>query len=76
MIQVKNSTIHYINERALTFSENDLNDPMRVAVSLVSGTVIMAYVPGTIDYAADGNYERWTLKGYSTKLINDAAHYI
>ena len=76
MIQVKNSTIHYINERALTFSENDLNDPQRVAVSLVSGTVIMAYVPGTIDYAADGNYERWTLKGYSTKLINDAAHYI
>ena len=76
MIQVKNSTIHYINERALTFSENDLNDPQRVAVSLVSGTVVMAYVPGTIDYAADGNYERWTLKGYSTKLINDAAHYI
>lgn len=76
MIQVKNSTIHYINERALTFSENDLNDPQRVAVSLVSGTVIMAYVPGTIDYAADGNYERWTLKGYSTKLVNDAAHYI
>lgn len=76
MIQVKNSTIHYINERALTFSENDLNEPMRVAVSLVSGTVIMAYVPGTIDYAADGNYERWTLKGYSTKLVNDAAHYI
>ena len=76
MIQVKNSTIHYINERALTFSENDLDDPQRVAVSLVSGTVVMAYVAGTIDYAADGNYERWTLKGYSTKLINDAAHYI
>ena len=76
MIQIKNSTTHYINERALTFSENDLNDPMRVAVSLVSGTVIMVYVPGTIDYAADGNYERWTLKGYSTKLVNDAAHYI
>lgn len=76
MIQVKNSTIHYINERALTFSENDLDDPQRVAVSLVSGTVVMAYVPGTIDYAADGNYERWTLKGYSTKLISDAAHQV
>lgn len=76
MIQVKNSTIHYINERALTFSENDLNDPQRVAVSLVSGTVVMAYVAGTIDYAANGNYERWTLKGYSTKLINNSAHYV
>lgn len=76
MIQVKNSTIHYINERALTFSENDLNDPRRVAVSLVSGTVVMAYVAGTIDYAADGNYERWTLKGYSTKLIYKEAHFV
>lgn len=76
MIHVKNSIVHYINERALTFSENDLSDPQRVAVSLVSGTVVMAHVAGTIDYAADGNYERWTLRGYSTKLINNARHYV
>ena len=76
MIHVKKSVKYYINERALTFSENDLDDPQRVAVSLVSGTVIMVRVPGVIDYASDGNFERWTLKGYSTKLVNNALHYV
>lgn len=76
MIHVKNSTQYYINERALTFSENDLDNANRVAVSLVSGTVILVHVPGTIDYASDGNYERWSLKGYSTRLVNAAAHYV
>ena len=76
MIHVKKSVKYYINERALTFSENDLDDPQRVAVSLVSGTVIMVRVPGVIDYASDGNFERWTLKGYSTKLVNNAFHYV
>lgn len=76
MIHVKKSVKYYINERALTFSENDLDDPQRVAVSLVSGTVIMVREPGIIDYASDGNFERWTLKGYSTKLVNNALHYV
>ena len=76
MIHVKKSVKYYINERSLTFSENDLDDPQRVAVSLVSGTVIMVRVPGVIDYASDGNFERWTLKGYSTKLVNNALHYV
>lgn len=76
MIHVKKSVKYYINERALTFSENDLNDPQRVAVSIVSGTVIMVREPGIIDYASDGNFERWTLKGYSTKLVNNALHYV
>ena len=77
MIQVlPTNNQYYINARALTFSENDLGDPNRVAVSLVSGTVIMVYVPGTIEWAADGSYEKWTLRGYSTKLIRNEAHYI
>jgi len=49
---------------------------MRVAVSLVSGTVIKAYKKGIIDYAFDGEPERWTLKGYSTKLIYKEAHFV
>lgn len=74
---------HYINERALTFSENDLEDPQRIAVSLVSGTVIMVMKDDdgdgvVIPRAFDGGYEKWTLKGYSTKIPEgrNAAHYI
>lgn len=77
MIQVPpTNNQYYINARALTFSENDLGDPNRVTVSLVSGTVIMVHIPGTIDWAADGSYEKWTLRGYSTKLVRNEAHYI
>lgn len=76
MIHIKNNTQYYINSRALSFSENDLDDPNRVAVSIVSGTVIMVYEKGVIDYAADGNYEKWTLRGYSTRLVKNGAHYI
>ena len=76
MIHVKNNPQYYINARALTFSENDLGDPNRVAVSLVSGTVVMVYKKGTIDYASDGSYEKWTLRGYSTKLVKNDKYYI
>lgn len=76
MIHVKNNPQYYINARALTFSENDLGDPNRVAVSLVSGTVFMVHEKGTIDYASDGSYEKWTLRGYSTKLVKNDKYYI
>lgn len=77
MIQIPPTNGDYwISPRALTFSENDLNDPMRVAVSLVSGTVIKAYKKGIIDYAFDGEPERWTLKGYSTLLVSKEAHFV
>lgn len=77
MIQVPpTNKQYYINARALTFSENDLDNPNRVAVSLVSGTVIMVYEKGIIDYAADGSYEKWTLRGYSTKLVKNDKYYI
>lgn len=77
------SGIHYINERALMFSENDLEDPQRIAVSLVSGTVIIVNKKDdgdgiAIPRAANGDYEKWTLKGYSTKIPDgrNAAHFI
>ena len=76
MIQVKESKNHYINATALSFGENDLGSPNRVAVSLVGGAAILVHVKGTIDYAADGNFQRWTLKGYSTKLAANTPYYI
>ena len=78
MIQITppQNPVYWISQRALAFSENDLNNPNRVAVSLVSGTVIMVYEQGVVDYAVDGNFRKWTLKGYSTRLIRNDAHYI
>ena len=76
MIHVKNNPQYYINDRSLSFSENDLGDPNRVAVSLVSGTVIMVHEKGVIDYASNGSYEKWTLRGYSTKLARNERHFI
>lgn len=76
MIHIKQSTQYYINERSVTFSENDLESPNRIAVSVASGTVIMVHVPGTIDYASDGNYEKWLLKGYPTRVASNDKHYI
>lgn len=67
---------YWINQRALTFSENDLENVNRIAVSLVSGTVIMVYEKGVIDYAPDGNFQKWALKGYSTRLVSNSAHHI
>ena len=67
---------YWINQRALTFSENDLENVNRIAVRLVSGTVIMVYEKGVIDYAPDGNFQKWTLKGYSTRLVSNLAHHI
>lgn len=76
MIQVKNNSSYYINARALSFAENDLANPQRVSVSLTSGTSILVHIPGIIDYAADGSYEKWTLRGYSTKLLKNDAYFI
>ena len=78
MIQIPppQNTRYWINQRALTFSENDLENVNRIAVSLVSGTVIMVYEKGVIDYAPDGNFQKWTLKGHSTRLVSNLAHHI
>ena len=76
MIQVKNNSSYYINARALSFAENDLASPQRVSVSLTSGTSILVHIPGIIDYATDGSYEKWALRGYSTKLLKNDAYFI
>ena len=76
MIQEAKNDLYFINGRALSFTENDLRDPNRIAVSLVSGTRIMVYKKGVIDYAPDLEPEKWTLKGYSTLLTKKDPHFI
>ena len=36
----------------------------------------MVYEKEVIDYAPDGNFLKWTLKGYSTRLVSNSAHHI
>lgn len=76
MIHLKSDKTYYINESALSFVENDLGDPNKVAVGLVSGTVIMVHVKGIIDYAADGNYQKFPLEAYYTNLANNGLYHI
>ena len=76
MIITKSNQTYFINERAISFTENDLDSPNRVGVSIESSTVIMVHMPGTIDFAADGNYQRWTLKAFSTKLATNNPYYL
>lgn len=76
MIQEAKNDLYFINGRALSFTENDLGDPNRIAVSLVSGARIMVYKKGVIDYAPDLEPEKWTLKGYSTRLAKKDPHSI
>ena len=76
MIHLKSDKTYYINESALSFVENDLGDPNKIAVGLVSGTVIMVHIKGIIDYAADGNYQKFPLEAYSTNLVNNELYYI
>lgn len=76
MQRIKQNTSYYINERAVNLVENALGDPSLIQVSLYSGTVVLVYIKGIIDYAYDGGYQRFPLYGYNTALISNEAHHI
>ena len=76
MIITKSNENYFINEQAISFTENDLESPNRIGISITSGTVIMVHIKGTIDFAADGNYQKWVLKGFSTKLATNNPYYL
>ena len=76
MIITKSNENYFINEQAISFTENDLENPNRIGISITSGTVIMVHIKGTIDFAADGNYQKWTIKGFSTKLATNNPYHL
>ena len=71
---------YYISQAAITISPNAVDgDPSYVAVSVVTGTLIMLsvkhyaqFVEG-LDYTADQQNPTWRLSGYSTKLQDEYA---
>ena len=66
----------WMHPQALTISLNALSLPEYVQVSLLSGSVIMAYVPGYIDYDASSNFRKWTLSASNTSFDTTTAKYV
>lgn len=56
---------YWISPDALTIDLNALDDPEYLQVSLLAGSVIMAYRQDVIDYDASLNYRKWTLQAYN-----------
>ena len=61
-------TNHWIKSNAITIDLNFFGDPDFLQVSVMAGTVIMAYQSGIIDYNAAHNFRQWPLIAYNTKL--------
>lgn len=76
MVSKQENRTYYIERGRLTFVENDLSSPNRIAVSVSSGTTIQVYDDSLIGFMSDGKFYSWMLKGYSTKLSKNEAHYI
>lgn len=61
---------YWIAQNAITFVLNALGDPQKVSVSISSGAVVMAYMPGVegLGYDNGHNFRRWRLRGYASIL--------
>lgn len=61
---------YWIAPNAITFGLNAMGDPQKVSVSISSGAVVMAYMPGVegLGYDNGHNFRRWRLRGYASLL--------
>ena len=61
---------YWIARNAITFGLNAMGDPQKVSVSISSGAVVMAYMPGVegLGYDNSHSYRRWRLRGYASIL--------
>lgn len=64
------SSQYWIAPNAITFGLNAMGDPQKVSVSISSGAVVMAYMPGVegLGYDNGHNFRRWRLRGYASLL--------
>lgn len=61
---------YWIAPNAITFGLNAMGDPQKVSVSISSGAVVMAYMPGVegLGYDNGHNFRRWRLRAYASVL--------
>lgn len=74
---VYRSSGHRITYNGVSLVENALENPNLVQISVMNGcTIVVAPNNYGITYLPNGEYKSWTLKGYNTKLNDNAYHYI
>lgn len=71
---VSSVTEHWIKQGALTINLNHFGDPDYLQVSLLAGTVVMAYKSGVIDYNAAHDFRTWPLEAANTYLETTSAY--
>ena len=70
---VSSSTEHWIKQDALTINLNHFGDPDYLQVSILAGTVVMAFKKDVIGYNAAHNYRTWPLQAANTYLETSSA---
>lgn len=76
MVHTNNNVTYYINPAYLTFVEDTGYGANFIQVSASSSCYIRVFVPGVIEYDADGNYRSWKITAHNNKFPDDSAFYI
>lgn len=71
---VSSSTEHWIKPDALTINLNHFGDPDYLQVSVLAGSVVMAFKQDVIGYNAAHNYRTWPLEAANTYLETSSAY--
>lgn len=67
---------YWIHPSALAIEINTFGNPNYLQASVSANSVVMAYIPDVIAYAADGNYRRWVLKAFNTHFTTNSEKYM
>ena len=73
---VSSSTEHWIKPDALKINLNHFGDPDYLQVSLLAGSVVMAFKQDVISYNAAHNYRTWPLQAANTYLETSSAYHV
>lgn len=73
---LSSSSEHWIRQDALTIDLNFFGDPAYLQASVLAGSVVMAYSPGTISFNAAHNFRTWPLEAADTHLETTSAYYV
>ena len=71
---VSSVTEHWIKPDAVTINLNHFGDPDYLQVSVLAGTVVMAFKQDVIAYNAAHNYRTWPLQAANTYLETTSAY--
>ena len=67
---------YWLSSTALYIGLNAMGNPDYIQASCISGTSILVYVKGIIDYDAGHNYRRWTLRTSATVFGSHEQKYV